>query len=168
MTIMGKDKPGLVESVAKVIADKQGNWLESRLCHLGGQFAGVLRVEIRAEAEADLLKSLLALQEKGLSVTIKTEAVTAVVDKRLLVSFELVGQDQPGIVSRITGILAGLNINLEELTSELETAPMSAELLFKSTMLLSFPEGLEPEVLRSELEDLASDMMVDFQLRKEI
>lgn len=165
---MGKDKPGLVESVAKVIADKQGNWLESRLCHLGGQFAGVLRVEIRAEAEADLLKSLLALQEKGLSVTIKTEAVTAVVDKRLLVSFELVGQDQPGIVSRITGILAGLNINLEELTSELETAPMSAELLFKSTMLLSFPEGLEPEVLRSELEDLASDMMVDFQLRKEI
>lgn len=168
MTVMGKDKPGLVESVAKVIADKNGNWLESRMCRLGGQFTGVLRVEINAEAEAELLMALLVLQEEGLSITIKTEPAATVVEKRSLVSFELIGQDQPGIVSRITHILAGLNINLEELTTELQTAPMSAELLFKADILLSFPEGLEPEVLRAQLEDLAADLMVDFQLRKEI
>ncbi|MBC9890368.1 MAG: hypothetical protein F7B06_11145 [Opitutae bacterium] len=46
MTLMGKDQPGLVKSVASVVAKHEGNWLESRMCHLGGQFAGVLRVSV--------------------------------------------------------------------------------------------------------------------------
>ena len=48
MTIIGADRPGLVQLVASRVADHGGNWLESRMCHLGGQFAGIARVEMPA------------------------------------------------------------------------------------------------------------------------
>ena len=41
MTIIGPDRTGLVESVARVVAGHGGNWLESRMCRLGGEFAPV-------------------------------------------------------------------------------------------------------------------------------
>ena len=40
MTIIGPDRTGLVESVARVVAEHGGNWLESRMSRLGGEFAG--------------------------------------------------------------------------------------------------------------------------------
>ncbi|MCB1106274.1 MAG: glycine cleavage system protein R, partial [Cephaloticoccus sp.] len=43
MTIIGPDRPGLVQLVATTLVDHGGNWLESRMGHLGGQFAGIIR-----------------------------------------------------------------------------------------------------------------------------
>ena len=40
LTLLGSDRPGLVELVAGVIAAHGGNWLESRMSHLCGKFAG--------------------------------------------------------------------------------------------------------------------------------
>ncbi len=165
---MGKDQPGLVESVASVVAREGGNWLESRMSHLGGQFAGVLRVAIEEAKEASLMKSLLQLQESGLSITMRSELAASDQTKRSLVTLDLLGSDQVGIVSRISGLLASLNVNVEELHTELTTAPMSAELLFKARGLLHLPADLAPETLRDELEAVAADLMVDLQLQKEI
>ena len=52
MTVIGQDRPGLVESVAALVAENGGNWLESRMSRLGGHFAGILRVEVPGENEA--------------------------------------------------------------------------------------------------------------------
>src|SRR5215208_771327 len=49
MTVIGADRPGLVQMVAARVADHGGNWLESRMCRLGGQFAGILRIEVAKE-----------------------------------------------------------------------------------------------------------------------
>ncbi|MDB2499313.1 MAG: ACT domain-containing protein [Opitutales bacterium] len=168
ITFMGKDQPGLVESVASVVAREGGNWLESRMSHLGGQFAGVLRVAIEEAKEASLLKSLLQLQESGLSITVRSELAASDQVKRSLVTLELLGSDQVGIVSQISGLLASLDVNVEELHTELTTAPMSAELLFKARGLLQLPASLAPETLRDELEAVAADLMVDLQLQREI
>ncbi len=168
ITFMGKDQPGLVESVASVVARHNGNWLESRMCHLGGQFAGVLRVTIEEEREALLMKSLLQLQESGLMITVRSEAEGVHPSKGSMVALELLGSDQVGIVSRISGLLASLGVNVEELHTELVAAPMSAELLFKAQGLLELPEQLDPETLKEELEAVASDLMVDITLQKEI
>ncbi len=46
MSVIGGDRPGLVQIVAARVADHGGNWLESQMCRLGGQFAGILRIEV--------------------------------------------------------------------------------------------------------------------------
>jgi len=168
ITFMGKDQPGLVESMASAVAREGGNWLESRMSHLGGRFAGVLRVAVSEDREAALMKTLLQLRESGLSITAVSDPETSENEPRSLVTLELLGSDQVGIVSRITEILASLEVNVEEFETELATAPMSAGLLFKARGLLQLPAGLEPENLRDELEAVASDLMVDLTMHREL
>ena len=46
MTVIAPDRPGLVEALAATVASHQGNWVESRMAHLAGQFAGILHIEV--------------------------------------------------------------------------------------------------------------------------
>jgi len=71
MTIIGPDRTGLVESVARVVAEHGGNWLESRMCRLGGEFAGILRIELPVEKRQTLLGALQTLQSRGLTVVVR-------------------------------------------------------------------------------------------------
>ena len=61
MTVIGPDRTGLVDSVAGLVAEHGGNWLESRMSRLGGHFAGILRVEVPSEKEPALVAALKRL-----------------------------------------------------------------------------------------------------------
>ena len=74
LTLLGPDRPGLVELVAGVIAAHGGNWLESRMSHLAGKFAGILRAELPAERVAAATAALAALEARGLKVIVETAA----------------------------------------------------------------------------------------------
>ena len=63
LTIIGPDKPGLVERLSDTVTEHGGNWLESRMAHLGGQFAGILRVSV-PESQANDLRAALERLEK--------------------------------------------------------------------------------------------------------
>ena len=43
MTVIGPDRTGLVETIAGLVTEHGGNWLESRMCRLGGEFQLILR-----------------------------------------------------------------------------------------------------------------------------
>ena len=77
MTIISPDRTGLVESVARAVAEHGGNWLESRMCRLGGEFAGILRVELPAEKKSALLAALQKLQANGLQIVVRDDATAA-------------------------------------------------------------------------------------------
>jgi len=64
LTLIGKDQPGLVESLAHIVATHHGNWLESNMSHLAGQFAGILRVSVDADKADDLVAALDALSPR--------------------------------------------------------------------------------------------------------
>ena len=74
MTLIGPDRTGLVESVARAVAGHGGNWLESRMCRLGGEFAGILRIEIPAEKKSPLLAALQKIP--GLTVVVQPGSET--------------------------------------------------------------------------------------------
>src|SRR5712675_734920 len=97
MTVIGQDRPGLVDSVAGLVAEHGGNWLESRMSRLGGQFAGILRVEVPPENEAPLVSALKGLGARGLSVVVHPDAIEEVPVSATLILLEIVGQDRPGI-----------------------------------------------------------------------
>jgi len=160
MTIIGPDRTGLVESVARVVADHGGNWLESRMCRLGGEFAGILRIELPAEERQALINALQNLQAAGLIVVVRPgDAASAAPGRQ--VQLELVGHDRPGIVREITSALARASVNVEEFSSECTSAPMSGETLFKATARLQLPERCDLGALKKDLEKIAADLLVD-------
>jgi glycine cleavage system regulatory protein len=161
MTIIGPDRTGLVESVARVVADHGGNWLESRMCRLGGEFAGILRIELPVEKRQTLLGALQALQSRGLTVVVRPDEAAAAATHGRQARLEIVGHDRPGIVRQITHALARASVNVEEFSSECVSAPMSGETLFKAAARLQLPERCDLAALKTDLEKIADDLLVD-------
>lgn len=166
ITIAGTDRPGLVESLAQTVSDHGGNWLESRMARLAGQFAGVIRVETPAAKSKALAEALRGLP--GLDITVRDAAEgTEAASSGRPVTLEVIGQDRPGIVSQVTRVLAAAGLNIEEFISEVTSAPMSGEPMFRAEAALTAPEGADLSAVRAELEKIAADLMVDISLADE-
>jgi len=167
MTVIGQDRPGLVESVAELVAGHGGNWLESRMSRLGGQFAGILRVEVPGDKEPALAAALEQLAARGLTVVVHPDQVHTGADAGRVSVLEIVGQDRPGIVRQIASALARHGVNVEELETECASAAMSGETLFKARARLKIPPSCNAEQLRQELETIAADLIVEISLAEE-
>lgn len=166
LTVIAPDKPGQVERVAQCIAEHGGNWLESRMARMAGQFAGILRVGVPAHAYDELVGALQALSEHDIRVLIAQSGSAQTCDWKPI-AMELVGNDRPGIVRDITALLSKQGVNLERLLTDVRPAPMSSDPLFHAEALLAVPLSLPLETLQAALETLADDLMVELQLRSE-
>ncbi|MBL9187295.1 MAG: ACT domain-containing protein [Opitutaceae bacterium] len=165
MTVIGADRPGLVQLVAARVADHGGNWLESRMCHLGGQFAGIVRVEVATERVDALVCALHRLEASGLRVIVHAESGAAVKAAGSVATLELVGQDRPGILRGVSGVLAAHGVNVEELSSERVSAPMGGGTLFQAKATIIVPATASLSAVRADLEKIAADMMVELKLQ---
>lgn len=161
MTVISPDRTGLVESIARAVAAHGGNWLESRLCRLGGEFAGILRIEVPAEQKQSLLDALQELQTNGLQIHVRPDQATIATAAGGQTTLEIVGADHPGIVREITSALARAGVNVEEFSSEVVSAPMSGEKLFKAEARLRMPDQCDLAKLKAGLEKIAADLLVD-------
>jgi glycine cleavage system regulatory protein len=166
MTVIGADRPGLVDLVASVVARHGGNWLESRMSRLGGQFAGILRVAIPAEKESSLVAALGELRSQGLTITVAPDKPQPVAGGGRSSRLEIIGHDRPGIVRQISGALARFGVNVEELETECASAAMTGETLFKASARLRIPESCNSAELRRELETIAADLIVEISLEE--
>jgi len=164
LTVIAEDQPGLVERVAKCVAEHGGNWLESRMSRMAGQFAGILRVAVPASAHAELVQALEALQAEGIRVLLAHSGAEPARCWQMI-QLQLVGNDRPGIVRDITRLLASHGVNLESLDTDVVSAPMSGEMLFQAQARLAVPQESSLDELQRHLETLADDLMVELKLQ---
>ena len=165
-TVFAPDKAGQVERIAQCIAEHGGNWLESRMSRMAGQFAGILRVGVPAEAHDELIAALHGLAPDGIRVLIAESGIEQSCTWKPI-AMDLVGNDRPGIVRDITRVLTEQGVNLERLVTDVRPAPMSNEPLFHAEAILAVPLTLSLEVLQARLETLADELMVELELRPE-
>jgi glycine cleavage system regulatory protein len=164
LTLIGADRPGLVEAVADVVAQNGGNWLESRMAHLAGKFAGILRIEVPAHKAQAVLAALAELESRGLKVGGESASASESTAGGRSLDLELVGLDRPGIVREISQLLATSGANVEELATDRMSAAMSGEMLFVAKARVRLPSNADLANLRAALERLASDLMVEIKL----
>jgi len=166
LTVIGKDRPGLVETLADLIAKHEGNWDESRMARLAGHFAGVVQIHLPENQAECFITALPTLADRGLSVSVMDSDWSLVnVDHRNSLQLELVGQDRPGIVREISSNLAALGVSMQDLRTVVESAPMSGERLFRAEAELVLSAQTDSEQIRTILERLADEMMIDITLK---
>ncbi len=164
LTVLGDDRPGLVDSLSGAISAHGGNWERSQMARLGGKFAGIVQVVVPVAAEADLRAALYALDQEGtLRVRVDDADGDGVADGERFV-LSLVGTDRPGLVHSVSAALAELGASIEELDTSTTDAPMSGGPLFEATAAVVLPPGLTIEAVRNRLEALADRLMVDIDL----
>ena len=101
LTVIADDQPGIVEQVVAVISDHQGNWLESRMVQLAGQFAGIARVELATDKVDSLSTALNALGSSGLVVHLQPGSHSQT-DVPETLALHVLGPDRQGIVREIS------------------------------------------------------------------
>ncbi len=167
MTVLGVDRPGLVETLADAVALHGGNWLESRMAHLAGRFAGIVQVEVAGERVAALRDAVGHLEAAGLSVVVQESEGAKREDEGgregRMAEMELVGHDKPGIVRELSRTFAENGVNVEELHTERTSAPMTGDPIFRAKVKLLLPAGMKLETLRGAVEKIAADLMVDVE-----
>ena len=163
LTIIGEDKPGIVGSLAKVIAGHSGSWLESSMSQLAGKFAGILRVSVEENQSEALVNSLKSLSDE-LRLIIEKVSYEQNDAKHKIIELSLLGNDRPGIIKEISKTVAELSVNFEQLNTECMPAPMAGDILFKASASLKVPDGLSIDILQQALENLADDLIVEIKL----
>ena len=158
-----EDRPGVVESLSRVIEECDGNWLDSQLSRLGGRFAGIVLAEVPHDLHAALRESLEALASEGITATVaETEAAHAA--ELPVRRISVLGPDRPGIVLELTRALRHAGFNVLRLETSVETAPMSGEPLFRADARVELLSGSRLDELEWELDALAERMTLDIDI----
>jgi methionyl-tRNA formyltransferase len=164
LTVIGSDRPGIVRELSDVGRRFGANWAGSRMASLAGQFAGIVHFEVPDREAEPLADALRALSSSGLQIVMAMGEPRRAPAGGRGVRLELVGNDRPGIVRDLSAALAARGVSIEELHTEVVSAAMSADQLFRVKALLAVPEALGDDELKRGLETLATEMIVDIAL----
>ena len=164
LTVLGDDRPGLVDELAGTISAHGGNWERSQMARLGGKFAGIVQVSVPNHAAAALQDALDVLSDEGdLNIRVDGAGVEPTASGTRFV-LTMVGTDRPGLVHSVSAALAAVGATIEELSTSTTSAAMSGGMLFEARAVVALPAGVPIEDVRAQLEELADRLMVDLEL----
>jgi glycine cleavage system transcriptional repressor len=164
LTAVGPDRPGLVSEIASAVHAAGANLEDSRMAILGGEFALLMLVSGSEEAAAAVERSTTALGDKlGLRVLSKRTGRGA---QRHYLPYRIsvTGFDRPGIVLRVSEILARRGVNVASLESRLSYAPLSGTPMFVLEAELQVPSEVALAELRRELATQCDEENLDLSL----
>lgn len=163
LTVVGDDRAGLVAALADVVSAHGGNWEQSQLAELAGTFAGIVVVSIPDDRVAEF-REALDLLDGMLKVTVHAGAAEPVSEDRPELTLSVLGNDHPGIVRDISAVLSRHLISIGDLTSQTRDAPMAGGRLFEARVVARVPRDADLGGLRSDLEELAAEILVEISL----
>jgi len=168
VTIISKDRPGIVADVTEVLYRLGCNIEDSSCTMLGGDFAMILVVSHdKPFAKAKLADEFKLLHERtGLQIHIRSlseEEICPVKDEGELCLVSVYGSDQPGIVYRVTRALADRRVNITDLNTKLiGTREEPVYVLMLEAIL---PVGLTVEDASALLDNLKKELNVEISVR---
>ena len=163
---IGPDRPGLVSEVSSVIHDAGGNVEDSRMATLAGDFALIFLFSLDPSQRAILEAGCKGLEKKlGITTQIRDASDRAAQAQGAVHSFTATGHDQPGIVRRLTEVLAKNGANVVSMETSLVNLAFHGTPMFKVTGKLSILAGVNIVTLRDRLEDVCEDLelLLDFE-----
>jgi glycine cleavage system regulatory protein len=164
ITVLGQDRPGLVDRLSVWVADVGGDWLDSHLSHIGDQFAGILEVATPGE-QADRFEAEATGVAEDTGLALVCRRVGSSREEGTLFSMTCIGQDRPGIIKALTDIFLEFRANVETLDTSYQNAPMSGENLFEAKFNVRLPADVDLSALENRLSSIGEDLMLDVNLQ---
>lgn len=165
ISALGKDRPGIVNTISKAALDSGCNITNSRMAVLGGEFALMLLIHGSQTAITEMERCLPALErELQLTITAKPTAPRIPEQRWLPYRVEVVAIDNPGIVHAITEFFSARRINIEELETETYAAPETGTTLFSLQMTVAVPAATALSPLREGFAEFCDGLNLDATL----
>ncbi|MFN2614955.1 MAG: glycine cleavage system protein R [Actinomycetota bacterium] len=164
ITAVGVDRPGVVAAVTSVLFDVGANIEDSRMAILGGHFSMMLMVSLPDGVGVEPLERALAVPAERLDLIVAVRPATgaptghAEGDEYVV---SVYGADKPGIVAKISAVLAAQRVNIRDLATHIVEGPT-----FVYVMLLevTLPVDANPAAIESELVGSARELGVEVSI----
>ena len=168
VTIISKDRPGIVADTTEVLFRLGCNIEDSSCTMLGGDFAMILIVSHEKPfLKAQLADEFRSLHERtGLTVQVRhltEDEICPVRDGGELCIISVYGSDRPGIVYRVTRALADRRVNITDLNTRLIGS--REEPVYVLMLEAVLPAGLAVEDAEGLLEKLKKELNVEISVR---
>jgi glycine cleavage system transcriptional repressor len=167
LTIIGRDRPGIVSQVTEILFQGGFNIADSSCSILGGQFSMILIISNpEISTKEQFSNTFQPLEEQHLSVYIRTLKPGGEVRPELegeLCMISVYGADKPGIVFQVTKELGDRKINITDLNTKLVGDKQKPVYVMMLEAML--PEGSEIEDLENWMKQLKQQLQVDISVR---
>ena len=159
----GPDRKGIVSEISSIINNYNGNIEISRMIRLEEQFSILILIEI----EIENIKSLKNELKKIKNLDINTTETNAS-NKSYKNKFHLYinGADNEGIIYSFSNYLTKLNINIEEINTNIKNAPMSATPLFMMDLIVTTLEDVNQKKILENLNEISKKLGVEVSFKK--
>ncbi|MEE2001182.1 ACT domain-containing protein [Alkalimonas sp. MEB108] len=161
LTVIGRDKSGLVEQLATVVNQHNGNWMASNLSHLAGYFAGIVQLEVAETDLAQLTEALQAITDLDIHIH---HGIDSASQNQQLLKFVITGNDRPGIVRELSSVIKHKGTNIIHFESSKQSAPNWGSPLFNAIATVELAPGLSRDEVIAALEAIATDVVVDVEV----
>ncbi|WP_413110902.1 glycine cleavage system protein R [Thaumasiovibrio sp. DFM-14] len=159
ISVIGKDTPGLVNTLSASVYRHQGSWQASRFTQLAGQFAGIMQISLPDENKRALIADLKTNQHLQIHIVDGDESLPNKAQFSVAVS----GNDRPGIIQQVSQLLSQNGINICQLKSKTESAPNWGYPLFYAQFQINLPTEIDIDDLKDQLESIADDLTIDLE-----
>src|SRR5487761_2087362 len=163
VTVIGKDRTGIVSLLSERAQGFGANWAESRMTSIDGEFAGIAHFQVASANAQALTTALRSLESDGLRVVVAKGDAQGVPAGRHI-RLESAGPDRPGIVRELSKSLAEHGICIENLETEIVDGAAPGTRVFRITALLAVPDALDDGALRRAVQALAHEMKGEISL----
>lgn len=167
LTIVGRDRPGIVSQVTKILFDQGCNLADSSCSILGGQFAMILILGhpefTNLESFGDAFKPL---QDTDLTVALRVLKPGGETRSQIdgdICMISVYGSDKPGIVYRVAEVLGERKVNITDLNTKLvgtEERPV-----YVMVIEAALPEDVEEEDVNRWLAPIRDELQIDITVR---
>jgi glycine cleavage system transcriptional repressor len=157
VTVIGRDRPGIIADTTSALAELGGNLEDSTMTILQGHFAMVLLVSTTASLDVVELELAALTGDGTLEVSVrevpeKRDGAPPDVTTYLL---SVHGADHPGIVSEITGVVASAGGNITDLSTRLTGG------LYVLVAEVDLPDASDVDSLRTRLTRVSEALAVE-------
>jgi glycine cleavage system transcriptional repressor len=171
LSAMGKDRPGIVADLARLIFSCDANLEDSRMTILGTDFAMILLCSAACEDAFDRLSVGVKRLERDHGMTILLRHLeggprhSVPMPGFTLYRVRAAGEDKAGIVAGLCGVLAEAGVNIAELSTRSRPGPGGSP-HYEMEIAAEVPERADVDVLRRALEAEADRLVVDVTLER--
>ncbi|VAX13101.1 Glycine cleavage system transcriptional antiactivator GcvR [hydrothermal vent metagenome] len=118
LTLVGKDRPGIVAHVSSALFEGGANLGEASMMRLGGNFSIMLMVQFGGNLHA--LHELIDGVAESLSLHVHLDHIEGHLHdhRQPDVRISVYGADRAGIVAKVTGVLAEAGLHILDLESD--------------------------------------------------
>lgn len=161
ISAIGLDQPGIVAEVTGVLVEHECNIEDTSMSILRGHFAMMLVVAVPGDLAPATLEEALEPVAAQLGLVMSVRAIDDESPEPAAGapwSLSIYGADRPGIVHRVTRLLADQGVNIVELTTRVvgEAGRPTYVMLLEITL----PAAVDSAVLQADLLTVAADLGV--------